>query len=360
MAVTVVGFILAIAVCFLPAIFGPSFGTWQILLATVVINVGTTLMLAAALVVIERLLVTRVQDVATRSASAIVDERAREFTATTDRLISQVNAIQKALDDRAAEKESARAVALRQLAEEPTFDTVADALEAANDVGALAIGSLAVPAAEDIVDAPRITVRWGPVHLASNGGWNEPNPEQPQLSVAVNYQGPDQREQRFSHEVEWRPDMSALDVLAKLSDALEEQRLTFVSRMISTNVLFRNLSLGLKEATEVSTSMPDDAWFSGQVFEWLSSGWVITEQGLFSKEHGILYRAGQVKFQIGRSNRNDALPEDDYSAPEGVDQAFLKRAVNITRLHILGSRQRRQMGPMGVVLPAYTTNTSPR
>jgi hypothetical protein len=161
--VTVVGLLLAVAACFFPAIFGAGYNNFHSLLATVLINIGTTLMLAAALIVVDKWLV-HVEQVAEHRATKIVDDRTRELRSQTEDLATRVAALQEALDGRLAKKDADRPDRYATFAQDASFDTVTSALEAANDVGALATGSIVVPAGSGL-DAPRVFMRWAPLGL---------------------------------------------------------------------------------------------------------------------------------------------------------------------------------------------------
>lgn len=352
-SITVVGVLLAVAACFFPPIFGSEYGAIQSLVATVLINIGTTLMLAAALIVVDKWLV-QVEKVAEHRAAEIIDDRTRELRSQTAELATQVASLQEALDGRLAEKDADRADRFQTVGQHASFDTITSALEAANDVGALATGSITVPAGPGF-DAPRVFIRWAPRAESDSRGSDHDNA--PLLFLSID--GADHTQ----IEIEWPDDKPALSVLEELIDELKRSGNAPLVQAFSSESLFANLGSALSEATRIRIDS-SGAGFTGATHEWLAQDWVVTDKGLFSTDHGLLIDSGSIKYpvptmrprEIGAPKR----PEQEFSAPEGVDPQFWALAVERTKHHALHRRTFSSLGPLFEQPDAYTTQTSPR
>ncbi|BBX30718.1 hypothetical protein [Mycolicibacterium alvei] len=350
--ITAVGLLLAVAACFFPAIFGAAYGNFHSLLATVLINIGTTLMLAAALIVVDKWLV-HVEQAAEHRATEIVDDRTRELRSQTEDLATRVAALQEALDGRLAEKDADRADRFANVAREASFDTVTSALEAANDVGALATGSVEVPSGTDL-DAPRVFMCWAP--RAESDDRRSSDQSEPLLFLSVD--GAD----RTHVAVEWPDDKAAIEVLEELLDELNRSGNARLAQAFSPEALFANLARALSEATRIRTDSSGSG-FTGATYEWLAEGWLVTDKGLFSTDHGLVIDQGSIKFPVPmmtpREIRAARIPAQQFASPDGVDPQFWELAVERTKHHVLSQRTTSNLG-LGPIPDAYTSRTSPR
>ncbi|WP_156628866.1 hypothetical protein [Mycobacterium sp. 1274756.6] len=351
--ITVVGLLLVVAACFFPAIFGAGYDNFHSLLATVLINIGTTLMLAAALIVVDKWLM-HVEQAAEHRATEIVDDRTRELRRQTEDLATRVAELQEALDGRLAEKDADRADRFATVAEDVSFDTVTSALEAANDVGALATGSIVVPAGSGL-DAPRVFLRWAP--LAESGYRGSGDESGSLLFLSVD--GVDQ-----THvDVEWPDDKPPIVVLEELVNGLNCSGNAPLAQAFSPDALFVNLARALSLAARVRTDSSGSG-FTGATYEWLAEGWVVTDKGLFSTDHGLVIDQGSIKFPVPMIRPREIgapkPPEQQFSPPDGVDPQFWEFAVDRTKQHVLQRRSDSNLGPLAQLADAYTTETSPR
>lgn len=350
--ITVVGLLLAVAACFFPAIFGAGYENFHSLLATVLINIGTTLMLAAALIVVDKWLV-HVEQAAEHRATEIVDDRTRELRRQTEDLATHVAALQEALDGRLAEKDADRADRFATVAEDASFDTVTSALEAANDVGALATGSIVIPAGSGL-DAPRVFMRWAP--RAESGYRGSGNESASLLFLSVD--GVDQ-----THvDVEWPDDKPPVVVLEELLDELNRSGNARLAQAFSPEALFENIARALSEATRIRTDSSGSG-FTGATYEWLAEGWLVTDKGLFSTDHGLVIDQGSIKFPVPMMRPREIgaprKPAQQFASPDGVDPQFWELAVERTKHHVLSQRTGSNLG-LGPIPDAYTSRTSPR
>ena len=137
-----------------------AFGDAHVIASTTLTNIGTSIVLVGIVFFLERGLVKRVSDAAAQSTSRVVEERTAELQ-TANRELATELADLRAEFHRVAETEGTQRTApLRNVATDVSFDSVAEALETANDFGALQGGVVAVPLKAP-VDAPElVTFDW--------------------------------------------------------------------------------------------------------------------------------------------------------------------------------------------------------
>lgn len=351
--ITVVGLLLAIVACFFPAMFGTEYGNFHSLVATVLINIGTTLMLAAILILVDKWLV-RVEQVAEHRATEMVDNQTRELRSQTADLATRVEALQDALDGRLAQKEAERTDKFAAVAQDVSFDTVTAALESANDVGALATGSIVVPAGSGF-DAPRVYISWAP---RPESDFHEAGEESESLFLLVVDGGG-----QTSVVVDWTEDKPAIEVLEEVVHGLDRTGNAPLARAFSSDTFFRNIARALADATRIRTDSSGSG-FTGATHEWLAEGWVVSDKGLFSTDHGLVIDRGSIKFPVPmmrpRSKEDPQPPEQQFESPEGIDPQFWELAMKRTKHHALQQRSGAALGILGERPPAYTSETSPR
>ncbi|MFC9687803.1 hypothetical protein ACFTSF_04645 [Kribbella sp. NPDC056951] len=336
------------------------YGAWESLGSSALTNIGTAILLVAVVFLVERGLVRRVQEVARQQATAIVDERTQELTDTNRDLSIRIDALQAQLEQSVADEDSERRARADQLSKDVSFDTVAEALEQANDLRALAWGEITVPASI-VTTGPRVTLSWRP---HSSGGM--------QLSLDDIFANGEPRlllHYEASHspdggigipvvEVAWDPRQSPVQALHALRDEMRRRGFGEEAKLVGDK-LFQNLHAAVTEAMAARTGA-ENAWATGAMYEWLRDGWAVTERGLVSRDHGIVESGA-----FPRTARQKAYGTDEdrgvdaYTrpVPDGVDPGFwsfaLERAGEVhPRTGWSGSGDSRPS--------AYTPSTSPR
>jgi uncharacterized protein YukE len=292
---------------------------------------------------------------AAQSTARVVDERTGELQTANQNLATQLADL-RAEFHRVAESESAEQTAsLRTVATDVSFDSVAEALETANDFGALQGGVVAVPLKARVDRPELVTFDWRYHELRGSDGSRT---EQDAPAIAVNYlatRNPGGGPGRPVVEVLWMPDETPAQLLLKLRKEMTRLGFGTEAKLVDADVL-EHVGLALRDAVAGRTA-EDGAWVEGQLSEWLADGWAVTDEGLISRDHGKIPRV-----DFPKTHGVAHPPKFEPPAPDGVSEAFWKFAVE--RAH--GAHGH---GPASVAgmfwgssqqpLP-FTTETSPR
>lgn len=249
------------------------------------VNIGTSLLLAAVLVWFERAIVRKVQE-QTRSTAQRVEQAftTAATTAATDAAEKTAAALQPQLADldkrlraRSDSQASQRTATAAKVSEVPSFEALRDALRVASDINALGEptffvtaddgGEVIVPAGEAL-DSPLVVV----TYLTEF---------QDRITLAHLVD----RTQRSS--VTWQEGQTPEDVFAALKDEMVKDGHGAAARKMSVERLFGNLGSLLTDATSARQA-DDGAWLSGaRVREMVADGYVITDAGIEVRGHGI-------------------------------------------------------------------------
>lgn len=236
-----------------------------------------------------------------------------------------------------------------------SFDSVAQALETANDFGALRGGVVTVPLKAP-VDAPElVTFDWRYHELRGSDGMRN---DQYVPAIAVNYHAPRNPgggPGRPVVEVLWMPDETPAQLLLKLRMEMTKRGFGVEAKSVDADLL-EHVGRALSDAVAGRTA-EDDAWVRGQLSDWLADGWAVTDEGLISRDHGSIPRADFPK--------THGVPHPtpfDPPAPDGVSEAFWRFAVDrAQRTHGHGPASAAGMFYAGTQNPpSFTSETSPR
>ena len=147
-------------------------------------NIGTSIVLVAIVFFLERGFVKRVTTAAAQSTARVVEERTAELQTANQELATQLADLRAEFHQVAESASAEQTAPLRNVATDVSFDSVADALETANDFGALQGGVVAVPL-KTCVDAPELaTFDWRDHELRGPDGTRT---EQYAPAIAINY-----------------------------------------------------------------------------------------------------------------------------------------------------------------------------
>lgn len=247
-----------------------------------IVNLGTTILLAAALVWLERALVKSVRASAQRVAEDAADKAATKAAdAATNKTVEELLPRLDALDERLRERRTAVAdeVAARasKVSELGSFDAVHDALSAADQIGALAPPrtgedswsttgvEIIVPAGSEL-GAPRIVTTFVP-----QGAARTPTV---QLSFAENGR------RHLRATATWTPDQSPEEAFVALQEAMITAGNGAAAREMSVETFFGNLGSIVRDAM-LARRAADGAWMSGSpVIELVADGLAITRNGV--------------------------------------------------------------------------------
>ncbi len=354
LVITLVGLAFTAAPFYLANRVNPRFGDEPVIVSTTLTNIGTSIVLVGIVFFLERGLVKRVSDAAASSTARVVEERTSELTTANQALATQLADL-RAEFKRASATESAEQTApLRNVTTDVSFDSVAEALETANDFGALQGGNIVVPL-KTPADAPElVSFDWRYHELRGLDGRG--TDEYP--AVSVNYlatRNPGGGPGTPVVEVLWQPTETPTALLLKL--AKEMTRLGFgrEAKLVDPDLL-EHVGIALSEAV-AGRRAEDGAWVEGRMNEWLADGWAVTDEGLISRDHGRI-PARDFPQTMGVRRPTVFNPP----APAGVSKEFWEFAVR--RAHCAHGH-----GPVSLAAvaharsrnpPSFTSETSPR
>jgi hypothetical protein len=277
------------------------------------VNIGTTLLLAAALVLFERALVYTTQRVVRRETEPLRIEAERNAS-ETQRLSDATVAFEarlSALDDqmaaRAADLMREQTDAIDAISRNVTRENVLNLMRRVTAAGAIGqadyegSGRIIVVGGQTLA-APLISAEYYPAREEQQ---DEDRPERLVLAFGTDWQHP---------EIEWLDGMSAVEVFMGLEEEMISKRDggLFV-RELSVENFFANLRASLDLAYRRRRGH-GDFWIKGSpVFEMVSPGWVITERGIEVEGIGVVVSANQFGHNVGepfsRTYVQRAIPE---------------------------------------------------
>ena len=340
--VVAVGLGIAGVACALPLVFGEEFGTWQGILASTLAAGGMNVLLAAALIWIERKLVQHVRVAASESATAAVEEGTRDLRENTAHLAQRLDEIDDQLNQRHDRQQSQRAEILDELAERPSWDVLASAIREADRLNAVVGSEITAPLTGDIAaHVPRITVQLAVMSETNHGssfgggGWVEDI-----LQVEVSAGGK-------SALVTWRKGETAGEMLGALADKLTREGMNSTKFDVAASTVFPSLKTALEQA--ITTRADHDPWFTGRMIERIDDDWVVTDRGLESRSFQLALKLDESPSRVaygvaGVGGEDPALPDP----PAGVDPGLWEVAVSRTRHHSHARKLARIMGPRDI------------
>ena len=251
------------------------------------VNVGTSLLLAAVLIGLERAIVKKVREerqaavtAAATQAAEIAAENAAQRTA--EAIQPRLADLDRRIRDQSSSRIKNATDAAQRVADLGTYDSVHDALAEAAGIDAIAKArtgedswstmawEVIVPAGETIA-APRVRVTY------QSG---------PTLTEGIMFSLFEHRETA----VVWAPARAPEAVVDDLYEALVRAGLAPIARKMSAEALFQNLSVALRDAL-LRRRAASDEWDSTEpLIEMVSDGVLITDAGIEVRGHGLLVR----------------------------------------------------------------------
>lgn len=353
-AITLVGGAF-VAAPFLLAQRDAKYGTVPGVTSGTLTNIGTSIVLIGIVFFLERGFVKRVTAAAAQSTARVVEERTAELKTANEELATDLADL-RAEFHRVAESESEEETApLRKVATDVSFDAVAEALETANDFGALSGGVVTVPMKAPVDRPELVTFDWRYHELRGQDGM--PN-DQYVPAIAVSYnatRNPGGGSGVPVVEVLWMPDESPAQLLLKLRKEMTRLGFGAEAKGVDADVL-ENVGRALSDAV-AGRRADEGAWVTGQLSTWLADGWAVTDAGLISRDHGTIPSKDFPK------THGVPHPEPfNPPAPEGISEAFWRFAVDCA--HTAHGHGATSVAAMlyasGRHMPPFTSETSPR
>lgn len=353
-AITLVGGAF-VAAPFLLAHRDAKYGTIPDITSGTLTNIGTSIVLVGIVFFLERGFVRRVTAAAAQSTARVVEERTAELKTANEELATELADL-RAEFHRVVESESEEQTApLRNVATDVSFDSVAEALETANDFGALRGGVVTVPLKAPVDQPELVTFDWRYHELRGQDGM--PN-DQYVPAIAVTYhatRNPGGGPGMPVVEVLWMPGESPAQILLKLRKEMIRLGFGTEAKEVDADVL-EHVGRALSDAV-AGRRADDGAWVTGQLSTWLADGWAVTDEGLISREHGSIPSRDFPK------THGVPHPEPfNPPPPEGVSEAFWRFAVD--RAHGAHGHGATSVAAMFYASsrnsPPFTSDTSPR
>lgn len=294
------------------------------------VNIGTTVLLAVLLIMFERTILRRVQNESRESeyrAERAAEDRAEAVVAERVKpLETRLTNLDALFQNHQDETARARRRAASALLENSDFDSFANKLSAIASSGAVTRPSIDSPndamlfivPAGDSISSPRVEISYG-----GNDGRRSRDIKFSMLNVAEG-----------SVSANWNKVVPLQNVLQSLSDQLVGSGAARMTKAVSPDALFRNVALFL-DAAAAGRNGDTDAWLTtAPAHELVFDGWIITENGVEARGHGVIV----PRFKFGRRiPGTDGVQGEkiDTDPPLGVDEDIYAEAVNRARPFLL-------------------------
>ena len=265
------------------------------------VGIGSSFLLAAALFFLERRFLKDVRQNVREAAEQTV---AAEVTAQTGGLLSQVQEVQRKMDEFLQQEHSSRVAEVRAM-DNPTYGTVARAVAAANRVGGLDTGRIVVQGSESPTELG-LEFSWGDSMADDRFG----DPQRRELrirgQVYADMFGQGTGGGQPSIEVVWNPGESFEDVGRRLAERLQSQQRWNGLTTLRWRQTLVNLQTALDWAIRSQWHGGDSDQLRGSLLDMIDSDWVLTSAGLESPRCGFFYpeenfpeRKGHATFPAG-------------------------------------------------------------
>lgn len=302
--------------------------------AGVLVNLGTTILLAGALFWLEQRFVRDTQTVVgeakqvageAKQAVEEVKSQGESRKQETERLNTRLDGLEARLTEQRDRQVQEEKSVLDALSEDASFEAISEALTSASDIGAISEQGVTVPAGPDLA-SPR-------VNFAPKQGWSDPFEGDDPDFIEVSYRASD-ASGRYA-AVNWLPDIGPEQAFADLNEEMVKQGLGFEARQVQVEVVFANLSASLVQAVTARRA-EDSAWLSTgcSLHEFIADGWAVTSKGLEVRGHGVVMESRHFSRVVTPGSRNSlpSMPTKPEWAEQGLWEFAVKRADSILSL----------------------------
>jgi len=288
-------------------------------------NVGTTLLLASALVFVERYFFRRV---ATTQAAAASNAAAEAVGAVEQRLETRLVGLDTRLADLKRARDGDAEARIERLDQDVSFRSLADALRTAseaNSIGAVGLHDMyqVVVPAGSAPASPRIGFAYRPLGGFDHQHWHE--------GITLTFLPGTSVDQTIW--VDWRPDETLEGALSDLIELMRSAGEGMAAKSLnSPSTLVANLRQALTLAM-ASKRGDENGWLQGRTLaELLWNGWAVTDAGLQRPDSSVLIVDGKqfpAHSEQGRGFRNDPT----VSRPEGLSDPDWETLLQVIRSH---------------------------
>lgn len=281
----------------------------------VLVNVGTTILLAGVLFWLERRFVKETGQVARAAASSAATQAASQVAVASDEVNKQLSArisdLEERLKAQRGEQTKSDEEAVDILSADASYGSVCRALKAAFDIEAISQYGVTVPAGSEIA-SPRVNFRYQPAWRNEDG---DGRGEGIEVSYVVENLSPNSIGTPFIG-VSWAGEDPA-GIFNELLERMVRGGFGSDTHRVQIEQAFRNLALALGQAVAARRCEPS-AWQSSEsLLEIVTKDWVITRSGVEVQGHGVVAKA--TKFRNGSGLRPEAV--GTWTKPEKPDWA---------------------------------------
>lgn len=357
LGISVVGLAFTAAPFLLASRVNEDFGEEQALLSSTLTNIGTTILLVGIVFFLERGLLQRVSDTAAETTARVVEQRTTDLADANRALATELADLRAQFEGAAEADATERTAPLRTAATDASFDTIAEALETANEFGALQYGSLTIPLVSPSDTPEFVTFDWRHQPVRHADVSRDADSVSPQMLV---------RYEATRHpgggpgvpvvEIVWKPEQSPAEMLIALRNKMLQRGFGQEAKLVGPD-LFAHAATALADAV-AGRQAEEGAWINGALTAWLADGWAITDAGLVSRDHGSILAE---EFPPHISPYTTSAPFEPPT-PEGVSESFWRFAVKRAQDQhgdYLASPAA-FIGATSGTSPAFTRATSPR
>ncbi|WP_183407971.1 hypothetical protein [Nocardioides pocheonensis] len=293
----------------------------------------------------------------TRTEVAAQTEEIRQATHALQQQVADIN---RELEERRRARADRRTSVIQDLRDGYSFDTVASALEQANEIKGLWHGAVTVPAGPSF-GSPRVRIFWGEERLGGRFSTGNIFDDAPP-AIVLSYEVPhdEQASGYKTASIRWRHGQTAGEALDELITDMQTAGHTSAAARVGSEV-FSNLADALEQALSARAG-EDDGWITGPLDEWIADGWAVTESGLESRDGGLRIPAAafpDARFEAVSAATKEPPKKFDPDVPDDVDPDLWACAVERSRYKFKGS-QSASIASQGLGPKAYTSKWNPR
>lgn len=245
----------------------------------VLINIGTTLALAALLIWFEKKLEQSqnrsVAAAATEAATQAAEQVAEQFGTRVRDLDTEVDAVVSHEDAQMLES-------IASLGDTVSYEGLCDALRAAVELGAIDAGRGIIVPAGATLQSPRVQFKLVEEGRTDENYWGE--------EISVSFVSTDGKRAHVS----WAADSGATikDIFRKLVQVMRREGFGPESGKLSASSALKILSKGLREAMAARMGTSDAAYDAITLYEILQDGWLLTSEGIYVRGAGVILDPG--------------------------------------------------------------------
>jgi hypothetical protein len=307
----------------------PKNSQWVLASTAALVNLGTASMFAALGVLLKPPL--------TRAARQFADELQAPLKSDINNLKNNMQTLTEQTEELLHARDSRIEQTLKMFDESPTFETVTNALEIANDLNAFAGGIATVQGGTDPDGGPlslRVRFLWGTDTESTQPLLRvQAVCDEDQFQQARPTEGPDSglvdHNDRLCSEVEWGKEERAAEVGARLVAEVQSNGPYLGSGTLDWAKTISELGHTLGRAVASRRAVAGVWRLTAPVFEFVGDDWAITEAGVENHANGVVFLPYEFPdwYPGGHADRREAWrPPSDPDIP-APDRRVFDRAV---------------------------------